>query len=130
MKTRHIRSGDHSLVFHQLVETLRPGRKRHHPPVGVEIQVDQGKHLASNGLVPDPEDEIVAPLRCLFDEWEFAEEVASTFGVHGENYPSEAAALVRHPGTLGLPRIQQSSTNLELSPTALRMMIFAVHPLR
>lgn len=47
------------------------------------VEVDDGEHLASHGLVADPEDEGGAPLHSLDHVGEGEEKGAEAFGIHG-----------------------------------------------
>ena len=56
--------------------------------VRVGGEVDECEHLAADGFVTDPEDEVVAPLKGFGDVREREEEGAGSLGVHAEEYRS------------------------------------------
>ena len=80
-----IRSGDDPFGFHQFMEAIRDGGEGEYGfgeagATGI-VEVDEGEHLAANGFIADPEDEVVAPLACLDDAWKGEEVGADGFGV-------------------------------------------------
>jgi hypothetical protein len=84
-------SGDDAFDFEKLVEAFRIGGEgeRGFGEAGATgvVEVDEGEHLASDGLVGDPEDEVVAPLTCLDGVGKGEEIGANAFGVHCWSFP-------------------------------------------
>jgi hypothetical protein len=78
-------SGDDAFGLEQLVEALGVGGE-HEVGAGEAgagiVEVDHGEHLAADGFVADPEDEVIAPLAGLDGVGEGEEEGAEAFGVH------------------------------------------------
>jgi len=64
---------------------LRAGGERDHA-VDVGGEVDEREHLAADGFIADPEDEVVAPLEGFGDVREGEEKGADSLGVHAEEY--------------------------------------------
>jgi hypothetical protein len=50
------------------------------------LEVEKSEHLAADGLVADPEDEVVAPLHGLGYVGQRAKERADALDVHGNEY--------------------------------------------
>jgi hypothetical protein len=82
--------GDDAFGLEQLVEALGVGGEHEvgagEAGAGV-VEVDEGEHLAADGLVGDPEDEVIAPLTCLDGVRESEEVGANAFGVHCWSFP-------------------------------------------
>jgi hypothetical protein len=53
------------------------------PVVGWLVEVDEGEHLAANGLVAHPEDKVRAPLHRLGDMRQAKQIRAQPFNIHG-----------------------------------------------
>ena len=88
MGSGEIGCGDDAFGFEQFVEAVGVGGEGEDRAgaggVGCGIvEVEEGEHLAADGLVGCPEDEIVAPLAGLDDVGEGQEVGANLFGVHG-----------------------------------------------
>jgi hypothetical protein len=77
---------DDAFSFEQFVEPFRRGGEGEsrfgEPGAAGVVEVDEGEHLAADGLVGDPEDEVVAPLARLDGVREGEEIGANAFGVH------------------------------------------------
>ena len=84
----HIGSGDDAFDFEEFGVALGAGGVGDDRACfvslarGIAVEVDEGEHLASDGLVADPEDEVGSPLHGL-DGVREAEEIGSdALGVH------------------------------------------------
>jgi hypothetical protein len=81
----HVGSGDDGLDFEEFGVTLGAGGVGDHR-LAVGVEVDEGEHLAADGLVADPEDEVGSPLHG-FDGVREGEEIGSdSFGVHAWSF--------------------------------------------
>lgn len=88
MDARHIRCRRDALDFEKLRVAFRTGGVRDDMPVLVVVQIDEREHLAADGLVAYPEDEIRTPLHGLDDVRKGEEVGADAFGVHGSEHRS------------------------------------------
>ena len=85
----HVGGGEDAFAFEEFVVALPSGRVRDDCASFVLlralifIEVDEGEHLAANGFVSDPEDEVGSPLHGLGDVREGEQEGAGALGVHG-----------------------------------------------
>jgi hypothetical protein len=96
----HVGCGVEAVEFDELGETLGAGGVGEDAvgEAGAGIEVDQGEHLAADGFVADPVDEVVAPLAGLDDVRELEEKGAEAFGVHGNEYRRGGGAGVNGSG--------------------------------
>lgn len=76
-------SGEDAFDFQKLGEALGAGGEGE-DGAGFVMEVGDGEHFASDGLVADPEDEAFAPLHGFFDVGQGEEPGAEEFGVHDE----------------------------------------------
>ena len=78
--------GDDAFDLEEFVEAVWAGGEGEdgfsEPGVREVFEVQEGEHLAANGLVGYPEDEVVAPLPGLDDVREGQEIGTNSFGVH------------------------------------------------
>ncbi len=82
MRPRQVRSWDDVFDFQEFCEELRScseGTNR----LLIIIEIQDGEHLAANGLVPDPKDQVRSPLHGLCHVWELPEVAACAFDIHG-----------------------------------------------
>jgi hypothetical protein len=80
-----VRCGLQALDFDELGEALGTGGEGD-DTVRAGREVHEGEHLATDGFVADPEDEVVAPLEGFGDVREREQEGAGSLGVHAEEY--------------------------------------------
>jgi hypothetical protein len=86
----HVGGGNNALDFEKFRVTLGAGGvgddRAWFGALGtvVAVQVDQGEHLAADGLVADPEDEVGAPLHGVHHMREGEEKSSNAFGVHDD----------------------------------------------
>lgn len=73
--------GDDAFCFEEFGEAVGGGGEGE-DGAGVVVEVGEGEHFAAEGLVADPEDEVVAPLHGFFDVGEGEEIAAEEFGIH------------------------------------------------
>ena len=73
------------LDFDELGEALGAGGEGD-DTVGAGGEIDEREHLAADGFVANPEDEVVAPLEGFGDVREREQEGAGVLGVHAEEY--------------------------------------------
>jgi hypothetical protein len=78
----HVGRGLEAVELQQLVVALRAGGVAD-DALGVLVEVEQSEHLAAEGLVAYPEDEVLTPLFGFYDVRQREEVGASAFGVHG-----------------------------------------------
>jgi hypothetical protein len=67
---------------------------------GIAVQVDEGEHLAADGLVADPEDEVGSPLHGLDGVRETEEIGSDAFGVHAFPFRGTPPGWVSWPQLL------------------------------
>lgn len=77
--------GFEALYFDEFGEALGAGGEGD-DALGAAGEIDEREHLAADGFVADPEDEVVAPLEGFGDVREREQEGAGELGVHGEEY--------------------------------------------
>lgn len=84
MHAREVGCGDDAFCLEHLGEGFNPGEKRADGLAGVEVRIegDYGEHLAADGFVADPKDEIVAELDGFDDMRKRAEERTGGRDVH------------------------------------------------
>jgi hypothetical protein len=78
----HVRCGDDALNFEEFEVAFGACGVGDHR-FSVAVEVDESEHLSADGLVSDPEDEVVAPLHGLDCMREGKDVGADTFGVDG-----------------------------------------------
>ena len=61
--------------------------------VGRFVQVDEREHLATDGLVPGPVDEVRAPLHRLGDVRQCEQIRAQAFSIHGDKVQGEGCKV-------------------------------------
>ena len=71
------------------------------------VEVDEGEHLAADGLVADPEDKIVAPLHGFNDVGNLKEEGSGFLDVHGGEFSAPFA-----PGRVRAPLLNPVAPHL------------------
>jgi hypothetical protein len=91
---RHVRRGNKTFALQQFCIALRAGAVGD-DAVLAGVQVYEAEHFAADGLVADPEDEVVAPLLRLFDVRQLQQEGACGFGVHAATVNSEQETVNR-----------------------------------
>jgi hypothetical protein len=96
MSAGQVGGGNDAFNFEKFVESFwrRSERERSLGETGATgvVEVDQGEHLAANGFVADPKDEVVAPLARFDGVGESKKIGADAFGVDG-SFPPEATYL-------------------------------------
>jgi len=89
----HVGGGDNPFDFEEFGVTLWTGGVGDDRPwfvslvAVVTVQVDKGEHLAADGLVADPEDEVGSPLHGLDGMREGQDIGSNAFGVHAGRFP-------------------------------------------
>jgi hypothetical protein len=80
-----VRGGDDAFGFQEFMEAVRRGGEGEYgfgeAGAAGAVEVDEGEHLAPDGFIADPEDEVVAPLAGLDDVRKGEEVGADGFGV-------------------------------------------------
>ena len=89
MQARSIRGRDNPVYFDKFREALRIGSEGKNRSA-VFLKIDLGKHLPTYGLIPNSENELVAPPSRIADSFyhmlQGQQKCACTFSIHASEY--------------------------------------------
>ena len=102
----HVGCGEDAFDFEEFGVALGPGGVGDDLPVLVLVEVHEREHLAADGFVTYPEDEVRSPLHGLDGVREGEEEGADAFGVHGASIWLRVAQRRRRQA--GLPSVRST----------------------